>query len=102
MKEIFKIEDTLSNKISYYHMLAFVAALPFDRFYSELVLASFFLHELIHITRQKLVTIRLPVMLPVLIYLLTLLATIYSAEKGRAFGEWEKQLAFLLLPLIFS
>ena len=88
MKEIFNIEDTLVNKISYYHILAFLVTLPFDRFYSELVLISLLLHTLINFRKQNLSFIKGPILLPLLLYVLTLLATIYSANKEQAFNEW--------------
>ena len=53
MKKIFFINDTVENKISYYHLLAFLAALPFDRLYSQVVLISFTIHTLIHIKKKK-------------------------------------------------
>ena len=102
MKEIFFIKDTLTNKISYYHMLAFLIALPFDRFYSEVILISLLLHMLIHLTKQKIKSARISMLFPVLLYLLTMICTIYSINRGQAFKEWEKQLAIVLFPCIFS
>ena len=102
MKEIFIIEDNLSNKISYYHMLAFLVALPFERFYSELILISLLLHELIHLTKEKLRSFRTPIMLPALLFLLTLAGSLYTSHRGQAFAELEKELAFVLLPFIFA
>ena len=51
MKEIFVINDTAENKISYYHLLAFLAALPFDRFYSQVVFIILIIHTLIHLKK---------------------------------------------------
>lgn len=102
MKEMFTINDTLTNKISYYHTLAFLMGLPFDRFYSELVLISWLLHELIHLKKKKLSGIRMPLMMTSLLYLVVTISTIYSADKEQAFKDLQVQLAFLLFPLIFS
>ncbi len=102
MKEIFCIKDTLANKISYYHLLAFLITLPFDMFYSEWVLASLLVHTVIQLTRQKILSVRISRLFPALLYLLTVVCTLYSANKEQAFKEWEKQLAILLFPLIFS
>lgn len=103
MKKIFIIEDTTENKITYYHLLIFLAALPFDRFYSELTLISLLVHTLIHLTKNKLASIKLPVIVvPAAIYLLTCAGTSYSHYRGEAFSEWERQLAILLFPLLFS
>jgi len=53
MKEIFFIQDTVENKVSYYHLAFFLVALPFDYFYSELILISFGLHTLIHVKKEE-------------------------------------------------
>lgn len=102
MKEIFIIDDTLANKISYYHLLAFLAALPFNRFYSSLILFSLLLHELIHFHKQKLLKLRMPMLVTGFLYLLTIIGTIYSHNKEQAFNEMEKQLGFILFPFIIS
>ena len=102
MKEVIRIEDSLTNKISYYHVIVFMACLPFDRFYSELVLISFLIHELIHLNKEKLTSFRLPVLLPVALYLVTLLSSLYTLDKGQMHKDLEKQLALVLFPLIFS
>ena len=46
------IKDNLINKISYYHLLAFLLMLPFDQFYSELILISLIVHTLINISKE--------------------------------------------------
>jgi O-antigen ligase len=102
MKEIFCTNDTPANKISYYHMLAFLCALPFDQFYSELILVSLLVHTLIHLTKEKLFSVRTDYMLPALLYIPVIICTFYSTDKNQAFKDWEKQLALLLFPLIFS
>ena len=53
MKQLFVINDTLSNKLGYYHLIFFLVALPFDRFYSQLVLISFLIHTLIHLGKNS-------------------------------------------------
>jgi len=102
MKEIFFIDDTTENKITYYHLLIFLATLPFDRFYSELTLISLLIHTLIHLTKEKWAPIKLTtIVMPISVYLLTSLGTVYSHYREEAFFEWERQLAFLLFPFIF-
>lgn len=98
MREVFIIKDTLTNKISYYHLLLFLILLPFERFYSELVLISFTIHTIIHLRKVQIRSVKKTVLLLVLIYLLTIAGTIYSTNKGQAFKEWEKQLALFLFP----
>lgn len=102
MKSIFLIKDTLANKIAYYHLLAFLLFLPFDRLYSELALVSFLLHTLIHFRKTSWQSLKLSsVLLPVSIYLLTCIGTLYTNYRNEAFYEWERQLAILLFPLLF-
>ena len=102
MKSILFIKDTVTNKISYYHLLAFLLFLPFDRLYSELALVSFLLHTLIHLKKETLLTIKpRRILLPVSIYLLTCIGTLYTHYYDEAFSEWERQLAILLFPLLF-
>lgn len=102
MREIFYLTDTPANKISYYHLLAFLCSLPFDMFYSELILASLFLHTLIHSGMAGWRSINFKTMLPALIYLPTMLCIFYTTDSTQAFKDLEKQLALLLFPLIFS
>jgi O-antigen ligase len=102
LKEIFIIKENLTNKISYFHLLAFLATLPFDRFYSELVLISLLVHTLINFNKEKLISQRRPFFLLISLYLLTIICTIYSSDKQQAFKDCEKQLAMLLFPFIFS
>src|SRR5579871_4780299 len=102
MKKVLFIKDSLANKITYYHLLLFLVALPFDMFYSELVLASLLAHTFIHLRKKNIPARLYFCMLPVLIYLLTVTGTLYSFNKGHAFFEWQKQLAFIIFPLIIS
>ncbi len=99
MKNIFLIKDALANKIGYYHLLAFLLFLPFDRLYSELALVSFLLHTIIHLRKTSWQSVKLSsVLLPVSIYLLTCIGSLYTNYRDEAFYEWERQLAILLFP----
>jgi len=104
MREIFYIEDTPANKISYYLLLAFVVTLPFDRMYSELALIALLLHTLIHLRWSEVRSVRWSLRwvgwLSVGIYALTMLGTLCAPRPSQAFPEWEKQLALVLFPLI--
>ena len=101
MKERFFIKANLSDKIAYYHILAFVMSLPFDRLYSELALISLTIHTIIHLKKENVRTIRWQrLLLPCSIYLLTVLGTVYTRFYDEAFFEWERQLAMILFPLI--
>ena len=100
MREIFYIEDTQANKISYYFLLAFVVMLPFDRLYSELALIGLGVHTLVHIHRPVKWPSRWMGWLTAGIFLLTMAGTIYTPKPSQALPQWEKQLALVLFPLI--
>jgi O-antigen ligase len=103
MKQLLIIDDTTVNKISFYHLAAFVTALPFDLFYSEIILVSFALHTLIHARNIKLKNIfTKPFVILVAVYIAGLVAILYSPDKTAALGEAGKQSAILILPLLFS
>jgi O-antigen ligase len=103
MKELFLIRDSLANKISYYHLMLLMASLPFDRFYSHIILISFTIHTLIHITNTAIVksifTKRIFILQSV--FFVTLASTIYTINRPEAFNEWVKHLVILLIPIVF-
>jgi len=102
MKQLFLIEDSLANKISYYHLMLLMASLPFDRFYSHLILISLAVHTIIHFNRQgmaQVFTWRTLVLQSV--FFVTLISTIYTVNRAEAFNEWGKQITIFLLPIIF-
>jgi O-antigen ligase len=102
-KYIFSIDDTPANKISYYHLLLFLVMLPFDRFYSELILISFAIHTLMHAKRFSIADFPLKkVLLAASIFFITLLSAFYAAESTDGFNKPGRQIALLLLPLLFT
>ena len=102
MKKLFLIRDSLENKISYYHLLCLMASLPFDRFYSHLILISFAIHTLINLKKS---TVKQVPVLRILIlqsvFFVTVLSTIYTIDTHEAFNEWGKQITIFLFPLLF-
>ena len=103
MKDIFVIHDSLENKISYFHLAAFVILLPFNRFYSELVLLSLLLHALIHINISRLRSVlTFQNLILSSVFLVNLAGLIYSPDKSEASKNLERQLAILLFPILFS
>jgi len=100
MREIFYLDDTPANKISYYFLLAFVVMLPFDRLYSELALIGLGIHTLVHLQRPRKWSFRWAGWLTAGIFLLTMAGTLYTPKPSQAFPQWEKQLALVLFPLI--
>ena len=103
MKNIFFIQDSLENKISYYHLVFFVILLPFDRFYSELVILSLLLHTLIHVNKARLHSIlTFQNLILISVFLINLAGIIYSTDQREALKDIIRQLAILLFPIIFS
>ncbi|RYY82451.1 MAG: hypothetical protein EOO15_23015, partial [Chitinophagaceae bacterium] len=92
--------DTTENKVSLLLVVLFAASLPFDRFYSQILLLFLALNTLIQLRAENLRKVPLPaLLLHSCIWLLTLLGTAYTAFPQQAFPFWERQLALLLLPL---
>jgi O-antigen ligase len=101
MEEIILKEDTLTNKISYYHIMLLLASLPFDMFYSHLIVASFALHTFIHLSKKTIkpiFTVRNVLLQSV--FWVTVLSTIYTTNRAGAFNEWGKQIMVFLLPIL--
>lgn len=103
MKNIFVIPDSLENKITYCHLAAFVILLPFDRFYSELVILSLLLHSLIHINKSRLRSVlTFQNLILSSVFLVNLAGLLYTPDKSEALKNIERQLAILVFPIIFS
>ena len=102
MTRLFQIKDSLANKISYYHLMLLMASLPFDRFYSHLILISYAVHTLIHLNKStikpvfKLRTIALQS-----VFYVTILSSIYTINHPEAFNEWGKQITIFIIPILF-
>jgi len=102
MNELFRIEDTVANKISYYHLMLLLASLPFNMFYSHIILVSYALHTFIHLNKKRaneVFTLRTLALQSV--FFVTVLSTIYTINKSEAFNEWGKQITILLIPVVF-
>jgi O-antigen ligase len=103
MRKLFFIEDTVENKVSYYHLAVFLVVLPFDYFYSELILISFALHTLIHVKKTDLKNIfSKPVLVLTSLYFLNLIAILYSPDKQEGINLAIRQLGMLLFPVLFA
>ncbi len=100
---IFFINDSLENKISYYHLLFFLIVLPFDRFYSEIILISYAAHTIIHLNKKKIKGIfTLQTLILTSAFFVNLIGTVYSPDKKPAFNDMERQLAIFLFPVLVS
>ena len=102
MKKIVFIEDTMANKISFWHLACFLVLLPFDFFYSEIVLISFAIHTMIHCKKERLrLLFTKPVLILVILYFLGLITILYSRDKSEGFNVTGRQTALFLIPLLF-
>lgn len=102
MRELLLIEDTLANKISYFHLALFLVSLPFYLFYSHLILISFAIHTLIHFNRASLKPIFTWRTLALQsVFFVTVISTIYAANKALAFSEWGLDITILFIPILF-
>jgi len=79
-----------------------MASLPFDMFYSHLILISYLVHTLIHISKNGIKPVfNLRTVALQSVFFVTLLSTIYTINKPVAFNEWGKQITIFLFPLLF-
>ena len=94
--------DSLPDKISFYHLALLLASLPFNMYYSHLILLSYCLHTLIHLTRHSIKPIFIWQVLALQsVFWVTLLSTIYTINRPAAFNEWGKQITIFLFPVVF-
>ena len=97
------INDSLENKISFWHLALFLIMLPFDRFYSEVILLSFILHTLIHINIFRLQqALSLQNLLLSSVFLLGVLGMFWSHDKPQGFKDLMRQSTILLFPFLLS
>ena len=102
MSGLFSINDSLTNKISFYHLVLLLASLPFYMFYSHLILISYALHTLIHLTRKSIKPIfNLRMLALQAIFIVTVLCAIYSANKTEAGTEIGRRVMILIIPFLF-
>jgi O-antigen ligase len=77
-----------------------MASLPFDLFYSHLILISFAVHTLIHLNSSAFKPVfKLQTLVLQSVFFITILSTIYTINKAEAYGEWGKQITIFLFPL---
>lgn len=103
MRRFFYIGDSIEDTISYWHLAIFVALLPFDFFYSQLVMASFAAHTFIHLRRQNLRRLwAKPVGLVISVYLVGFVGMLYSHDKTAAWDLAGRQSAMLIWPVLLA
>jgi len=95
--------DSLANRISFYHLLLLLVSLPFNLFYSHIILISFAVHVLIQLNRKRFLSIfRWQTLLLQLVFIITLFSSIYSINKPQALNQVSLQLPILLIPIVFT
>ncbi|MDP4264768.1 MAG: O-antigen ligase family protein [Bacteroidota bacterium] len=97
------LQDSLTNKISFYHLGLFLVMLPFDLFYSELILISLSLHTLIHINKKKIgASFTRQNLVLSSVFLLNVLGLIWSRDREEGLEDIGMQFSIILFPFIFS
>jgi O-antigen ligase len=102
MKKVFYINDSLDNRVTYYHLLLFLFAFPFDRFYCTLILISFITHTTIFISKKQLRKIKPETAIFQSVFFVTLFSTVYSVSFSDSFSVVTRQLAILIFPILLT
>jgi O-antigen ligase len=103
MKQLFLIDDNKVNKISYFHVMLLMVSLPFDRFYSHIILISLIAHTLIHARKAKWKSVfSVKTLVLQSLFFVTAVATAYTLYMHEAFNEWTLRLPVLVLPVVFA
>ena len=102
MKKVFYINDSLENRITYFHLLLFLFAFPFDRFYTTLILISFTIHTVIFVSKSHLVKLNLTTVIFQTVFFITLFSVSYSVSTSEGLGVLSRQLAIFIFPILFS
>ncbi|HEV3225027.1 MAG TPA: hypothetical protein VGZ90_19255 [Puia sp.] len=102
MKEVFYIKDSIENKISYFHLLFFLLVLPFDSFYSSIILVSYLVHTIIFINKNSLLLINKTTFLLQSVFIISLFAMLYAPSIQRSLQTISNQLALFLFPSLFA
>jgi O-antigen ligase len=96
-------KNVIANNVSCYHLVLFLLLLPFDLFYSQVILISLTIHTILHVDKshfQKFFTAK--TILLTSIFLLSAIGIIWSSDKTQGIKEASRQLSILLFPFIFS
>ena len=99
--QLLYVDDSFKNKIAYYHLLGFLLSLPFDRFYSTIILFGFIIHSLLYLRKDEFKMIGSKTLILQSVFFITAISATYSFTNN----GWDiltRQLAIFLLPLLFS
>jgi O-antigen ligase len=102
VKKVFCINDSIENKISYFHLLFFLLALPFDRIYSTVVLESYLIHTIIFLSKRGLKNISRTTFILQSVFFVTVISTIYGPSISDSLNVTTRQLALFIFPFLFT
>jgi O-antigen ligase len=103
MRRLIQIPQGTADRISFFHLAAFLTTLPFDRFFSQLILISFIVHTLIHSRASDYSRLLAPRnFILASIFIVTLIGMSFTPEFKQAGKDLQRQLAILLIPFIFT
>ena len=103
MRKLFTIQDTRENVISYYMLACFLIALPFDHFYSEMILICFSIHTLIHFRKERLIFLKnKEIWIVASIFFINLAAVFYSNYHSEGYKDASHQMGIFLFPLCLA
>src|SRR3569833_864241 len=102
MKELLPGSDSLANKISFFHIALLMLSLPFDMFYSHVILISLCVHTIIQLKKGNIRQVFTAWVLAIQsVFFVAVIVTIYSQYLLQAFVECGREVVIFLFPLIF-
>jgi O-antigen ligase len=103
MKSLFRHIDNTEHAISYWHLALFLALLPFDFFYSQLVVISFAAHTLIHLRKERLrLLLRQDVWVATAVFWVGLAGMLYSQDRATAWDLAGRQSVIVIWPILLT
>ncbi len=103
MRKLIQIPQGTADRISFFHLAAFLATLPFDRFFSQLILISFIAHTLIHSRTSDYRRLLAPHnFILASIFIVTLIGMSFTPEIKQAGKDLQRQLAIVIIPFLFA
>jgi len=103
MKRFLLPQVSLTDRISYYHLLLLMVFLPFDLFFTHVIFISYALHTLLHLKQERLKKIlswRNALLQAV--FFIVLISVCYSNYQANAWADITRLLLILLFPVFFS
>lgn len=92
----------MANKITCYHLMLFLLSLPYDMFYSHIILISLIVHTLLHFRKENVKPLfTRDILLLQSVFFLTLFGTLYSINRPEGLKELGMQVTIFLFPLVY-